>query len=99
MKAILVFVGKSVWILECWATPAEVELQSECVLCGGIRTQIQHVEAQKMRKWDLNRSKIAKLVVIAQGLTCIVMQEARDALSKLQTVTLFRPIRSLQCSW
>ena len=26
---------------------------------------------------------------------CIVMQEARDALSKLQTVTLFRPIRSL----
>ena len=31
--------------------------------------------------------------------TCIVMQEARDALSKLQTVTLFRPIRSLQCSW
>ena len=30
---------------------------------------------------------------------CIVMQEARDALSKLQTVTLFRPIRSLQCSW
>ena len=31
--------------------------------------------------------------------TDIVMQEASDALSKLQTVTLFRPIRSLQCSW
>ena len=29
----------------------------------------------------------------------IIMQEASDALSKLQTVTLFRPIRSLQCSW
>ena len=29
----------------------------------------------------------------------IVMQEASDALSKLQTVTLFQPIRSLQCSW
>ena len=28
-----------------------------------------------------------------------LMQEARDALSKLQTVNLFRPIRSLQCSW
>ena len=27
------------------------------------------------------------------------MQEASDALSKLQTATLFRPIRSLQCSW
>ena len=31
--------------------------------------------------------------------TSIVMQEASDALNKLQTVTLFRPIRSLQCSW
>ena len=37
--------------------------------------------------------------LVSQGLTCIVMQEASDALSKLQTVTLFRPIRSLQCSW
>ena len=26
---------------------------------------------------------------------CVVMQEASDALSKLQTVTLFRPIRLL----
>ena len=29
----------------------------------------------------------------------VLMQEASDALVKLQTVTLFRPIRSLQCSW
>ena len=29
----------------------------------------------------------------------LLMQEASDTLSKLQTVTLFRPIRSLQCSW
>ena len=28
------------------------------------------------------------------GFTCIVMQEASDALGKLQTVTLFRPNRS-----
>ena len=28
---------------------------------------------------------------------CIVMLDASDALSKLQTVTLFRPTRSKQC--
>ena len=28
----------------------------------------------------------------------IVLHEVSDALSKLQTVTLFQPIRSLQCS-
>ena len=28
-----------------------------------------------------------------------LMPEPSDALSKLQTLTLFRPIRSLQCSW
>ena len=31
--------------------------------------------------------------------TKMVMQKGSDALSKLQTVALFRPIRSLQCSW
>ena len=36
---------------------------------------------------------------IKKGLTWIVMQEVSDALIKLQTVTLFRPIWSFQCSW
>ena len=44
-------------------------------------------------KLCLEKSCFFKLHV----LTCIVMQEASDALSKLQTVTLFRPISSLQC--
>ena len=36
--------------------------------------------------------KQIKFLNIFQFFTCIVMQEASDALSKLQTVTLFRPI-------
>ena len=45
---------------------------------------------------NLHPTQIPETIVF---LTCIVMQEASDALSKLQTVTLFRPIRSLQRSF
>ena len=39
------------------------------------------------------RKKVPNLLLF------LLMQEASDAHSELQTVTLFRPIRSLQCSW
>ena len=38
-------------------------------------------------------------VQICETCAGLVMQEASDALIKLQAVTLFRPIRSLHCSW
>ena len=49
-----------------------------------------------------DKANFAKFQTYAQNVKpfcLIVMQEASDALSKLQTVTLFRPIRSFQCSW
>ena len=37
--------------------------------------------------------------IILSEKTLKVIEGAIGALSKLQTVTLFRPIRSIQCSW
>ena len=41
---------------------------------------------------------LSLFIVWESVLIITVMQETSDTLSKLQTVTLFRPIRSLQCS-
>ena len=76
---------------------------------------VDAVTAGNFASYDVNSNKKAMTVVddnrfyqpdnadaekiIERNSSLLVMQEASDALSKLQTVTLFRPIRSLQCNW
>ena len=54
--------------------------------------------ATNHKKDESTRLAFRSLILVKIS-SIIVMQEASDALSKLQTVTLLRHIRSLQCSW
>ena len=74
-----------------------------------VKTMLQQDSVNVLKALPLSNDSIRRRIdemsldvesrLVEKLKTSIVMQEASDALNKLQTVTLFRPIRSLQCSW
>ena len=64
-------------------------------------SELMHIENFQMQLIGFKASLLltSKFVDLQKSLKTIENEQKHFNIAKLQTVTLFRPIRSLQCSW